>query len=79
MRDVAEAILNITVKRKSKKKSGFEVEKREDGHYYITKVPPGYKSIGVGDRVIDINGTDYLDFGNEKNANDIFDSFRLAV
>ena len=79
MVETTEATLNVTVKRKSKKKSGFEVELRDDGFYYISKVPPGHKSIGVGDRVLDINGTHFLQFGNEKNANELIDSFRLEV
>lgn len=74
-----DATLNITIKRKSKKKSGFEVELREDGYYYVTKVPPGLKSIGVGDRVLEINGTSHSSFGGEQAANDLIDSFRLEV
>jgi hypothetical protein len=77
--DDHEAMLSINVKRKSKKKSGFEVELRDDGHYYIIKVPPGYKDIGVGDRVVSINGTSFPSFKGEKHANDLFDSFKLEV
>jgi hypothetical protein len=79
MADVEEAALHITVKRKSKKKPGFEVELRADGHYYITKAPSKCKSVGVGDRVLEINGTKHLEFKNTKNANELIDSFRLEV
>jgi hypothetical protein len=79
MTDVEEASLHITVKRKSKKKAGFEVELGDDGHYYITKVPTKCKSLGVGDRVLEINGTKHLEFKNEANANELIDSFRLEV
>lgn len=77
--DGQEAILDVTVKRHSKRKAGFEVEKRDDGHYYITKVPDGFSKIGVGDRVVEINGTTHLDFKTAKRANDLIDSFRLEV
>ena len=79
MADVVEASVHITVKRKSKKKIGFEVELRDDGRYYITKVPAKCKSIGVGDRVLEINGTKHLEFKNETNANGLIDTFRLEV
>jgi hypothetical protein len=79
MTDETEAILDVTVKRKSKKKAGFTVELREDGHYYMSKVPKGIKSIGVGDRVMEINGTTFPDFKNAKHANDLIDTFRLEV
>lgn len=69
----------VTIKRNSKKKAGFEVEKRRDGFYYITKVPKNCKKIGVGDRVLEINGTIHEEFKNQKNANDLVDSIRLEV
>ena len=62
----AETVLDIVVKRKAEKKSGFEVELRDDGFYYITKIPPKCKSIGVGDRVLAINGTKYIDFESKE-------------
>lgn len=72
--------INVTIKRKSAKKAGFEVEKREeDGFYYITKVPKNCKKIGVGDRVLEINGTLHGDFKSQTNANDLVNSFRLEV
>jgi hypothetical protein len=75
----ADATLNITVKRKSSKKIGFEVELASDGHFYLTKVPPGHKSSAIGDRVLEINGTPYHEFKNEVNANELFDTFRIEV
>lgn len=74
-----ETVLDVTIKRKSNKKAGFEVEQREDGFYYITEVPFGFKNIGVGDRVMEINGTSYLNFKDRKHANDLIDCFRLEV
>lgn len=71
--------LNLTIKRRSNKKAGFEVEKQEDGFYYISKVPKNCKKIGVGDRVLEINGTVHSDFKSATNANDLVDSFRLEV
>ena len=76
---VTEATLNITVKRKSKKKSGFEVELGDDGHYYLSKVPRGFASASVGDRVLDINGAAHTEFRSEAYANDLIDSFRMEV
>jgi hypothetical protein len=75
----ADATLNITVKRKSSKKIGFEVELASDGHYYLTKVPPGHKSSAIGDRVLEINGTPYHEFKSEDHANELFDTFRIEV
>lgn len=73
-------LINVTIKRKSKKKAGFEVEKREeDGFYYITKVPKNCTKIGVGDRVLEINGLMHQDFKSQTNANDLVDSLRLEV
>eukprot|EP00536_Pseudo-nitzschia_multiseries_P015188 jgi/Psemu1/217153/e_gw1.835.8.1 len=71
--------MNVTIKRKSKKTSGFEVEKGEDGFYYVTKVPPKCKTIGVGDRVLEINGTTHTQFKTSKNANTLIESIRLDV
>jgi hypothetical protein len=77
--DDHEAMLSINVKRKSKYQSGFEVDLRDDGHYYIIKVPPGHKEIGVGDRVVSINGTSFPSFKDEKHANDLIDILKLEV
>lgn len=75
----ADEHINVTIQRRSKKKAGFEVERRKDGFYYITKVPKSCTKIGVGDRVLEINGTMHQDFKNQTNANDLVDSFRLDV
>lgn len=77
--DDTDGHMSVTIKRNSKKKAGFEFEKRRDGYYYITKVPKNCKKIGVGDRVLEINGTGHAEFKNEKNANDLVDSIRLEV
>jgi hypothetical protein len=82
--DDVDAVLYITIKRKTKEKKKddrFEVEKRSDGLFYITKVPKNCaaQTIGVGDRVLEINGTKYSNFKNQKNANSLLDSFRLEV
>lgn len=79
MADDTDAVLNVVVKRKGKKKAGFEVELRDDGFYYITKVPPKCKAVGVGDRVLEINGTKRSEFSDENHANDLFDTFRLEM
>lgn len=71
--------INVTIQRNSKKKAGFEVERRNDGFYYITKVPKNCIKIGVGDRVLEINGTMQEDFKSQKNANDLIDTIRLDV
>lgn len=72
--------MHITIKRHSKKKAGFEVERRvADGFYYVTKVPKNCKGIQVGDRVLEINGTKHLDFKNQENANALIDTFKMEV
>ena len=45
----------------------------------VTAVPEKSKSIGVGDRVLEINGIKASDFQNEKKANDLFDVLTLSV
>jgi hypothetical protein len=75
----ADTRLDVVVKRKADKKSGFEVELREDGFFYISKIPPKCKSIGIGDRVLAINGTKQAEIKNIEHANDLFDTFRLGV
>jgi len=69
----------VKVKRSSKKKSGFEVEKRDDGFYYLTAAPSTKSKIQPGDRVLEINGVKYTDFKNEKKANELFDALILDV
>jgi hypothetical protein len=51
------AILDFRHHNQKKKDDRFEVEKRSDGFFYITKVPKNcdaQTSIGVGDRVLEI-------------------------
>jgi len=75
-----DGLMNVTIKRKSNKTAGFEVEKREeDGLYYITKVPKKCTEIAVGDRVLEINGTTHNNFKSQTNANDLIDSLKLDV
>jgi len=74
--------MQITIKRQSQKKtSGFEVtQNKNDGHYYISKVPKYFNNgIQIGDRVLNINGTHFLDFQNEQNANDLIETFQLEL
>jgi len=75
--EAVESCLEVRVKRS--KQSGFEVEQRRDGYFYIKKVPPGYKDIAVGDRVLSINGVSHYVFQDQTHANDLLDCFRLAV
>lgn len=76
----SDGLISVTIQRRSNKKPGFEVEKREeDGFYYITKVPKNCTNIAVGDRVLEINGTTHKDFKSETNANDLVDSLKLDV
>ena len=79
MSHIAEASLDVVIKRKTNQGSGFEVELRDDGFYYMARVPPGCKSPCVGDRVLDINGTNHLEFGTEAKANALIETFRLEV
>ena len=77
--EALESRVGVTVKAYSKNQAGFEVERRDDGHYYITKIPPSNKSIGVGDRILEINGTSFSNFKSAQHANNLFDTFRLEV
>ena len=75
-----ENVMTIQVKRKSKKSSGFEVEKRDDGHFYVTAVPEKSKSLSIGDRVLEINGIKCEDFPeDDKDVNALFDVLLLGV
>lgn len=71
--------LRVHVKRNSKKKSGYEVEKRSDGYYYVTAVPSPKSGIQPGDRVMEINGVKYTDFKTTQKANALFDMMVLDV
>eukprot|EP00536_Pseudo-nitzschia_multiseries_P018206 jgi/Psemu1/299626/fgenesh1_pm.2256_\ len=55
--------MRVHVKRNSKKESGYEVEKRSDGFYYVTSLPSKKSSLKPGDRV----------------PNKLFDTFILDV
>lgn len=72
-------VLNVTVKSKGKKRSGLEVELRDDGHYYISKVPKGFNSCSVGDRILQINGTEFHKFKSAKHANFLIDTLQMEV
>jgi len=75
-----DGVIDVLIKRKSTKNHGFDIERREeDGFYYITKVPRNCTEIGVGDRVLEINGTIFEDFQDEKDANDLIDCTLLEV
>lgn len=74
-----DTLLHITVKTKPEKKSGFELEQQEDGFYYIAKVPNNCTTIGVGDRVLEINGITHTNFKTQKKANGLLDTIRLEV
>jgi hypothetical protein len=69
----------VLAKRKSKRKSGYEVELREDGFYYIKSVPSKNTSVKPGDRVLEINGVNYTEFKTTEKANKLFDTLVLDV
>ncbi|KAG7362784.1 hypothetical protein IV203_026144 [Nitzschia inconspicua] len=69
----------IEIKRNSKKKSGYEVEKRDDGFFYITAVPSKKSSIQPGDRVLEVNGVKHTEFKTQKRANDLFEMMVLDM
>ena len=69
----------VKITRASKKPVGFEIEQREDGHYYIAAVPSKKASINVGDRVVEINGVPASEFKNEKKANKLFEKLVMEV
>ena len=71
--------ISLNIKAKGKSKSGIQVELRDDGHYYISRVPRGMKDCAVGDRVLEINGTKFPRFKNERYANDLIDSFQMEM
>mmetsp|Transcript_48380 Transcript_48380/g.54133 ORF Transcript_48380/g.54133 Transcript_48380/m.54133 type:complete len:100 (-) Transcript_48380:460-759(-) len=71
--------MRVHVKRNSKKKSGYEVEEREDGFFYVTSVPSKKSSIKPGDRILEINGIKHTEFKTAKRANDLFDTMVLDI
>ena len=74
-----EMVLTLNLKAKGKKKSGLEVELRNDGHYYVSRTPKGATGISVGDRVLHINGVNATNFKSEHHANDVIDTFQLEM
>ena len=72
-------ISHYNVQRKSSIAPGFEVELKNDGFYYVSKVPPGFKAMQVGDLVLEINGAKYSDFQDSRHANELIDSIQLSV
>ena len=69
----------LTIKARGRNKSGLRVEQRDDGHYYVSRVPRGFKGCAVGDRVLEINGISFARFKNEAKANELIDTFQLQV
>jgi hypothetical protein len=45
----------------------------------VTSIPPNYKGLDLGDRVLEINGTKWTDFRTEAGANGLFESFSLCI
>mmetsp|Transcript_4735 Transcript_4735/g.5385 ORF Transcript_4735/g.5385 Transcript_4735/m.5385 type:complete len:574 (-) Transcript_4735:354-2075(-) len=68
---------SLTIKRNSKKKSGYSVSE-EDGVYYL-KNAPSRARINPGDRVVGINGIPFDEFLDEDDANDLIESIRIVV
>ena len=67
----------VTVKRNTKKKSGYTVAE-SDGEYYVGAVPDKAR-VKVGDKVVGINGIKADEFADEEDANELMDSIRLVV
>jgi predicted metalloprotease with PDZ domain len=67
----------VTVKRNTKKKSGYTVS-GSDGEYCMGAVPDKAR-VNVGDRITGINGIKAEEFTNEDDANQLIDSIRLVV
>ncbi|KAL3936167.1 MAG: hypothetical protein SGBAC_008466 [Bacillariaceae sp.] len=78
-----EDTMRIQVKRggktTGKKKPSFEVEKRDDGFYYISAVPSAKSSIKIGDRLIEINGVKDKDFKDAEKVKGLFDMLILDI
>ena len=67
----------VTVKRNTKKKSGYTVSE-SDGEYYVGAVPDKAR-VNVGDKITAINGIKAEDFEDEEDANELMESIRLVV
>lgn len=68
---------SVTVKRKTKKKSGYIV-REEDGEYYVDEVPPKAR-VNVDDKIVAINGVKKEDFADEHEANELIESVQLVI
>jgi nucleoside-triphosphatase THEP1 len=71
--------MRVQVKRSSKKKVVYEIEKRDDGHYYFVSVPSKKSSIKPGDRLVEVNGVKESDFKSVKKATTLFDTLVIDV
>ena len=72
--------MRIQVKRGVKnKKPAFEIEKRDDGYYYITSVAAKKSSIKPGDRLIEINGVKDKDFKDVEKVQGLFDMLIMDI
>lgn len=67
----------VTVKRNTKKKSGYSIAKSDDG-YYMEAVPDKAR-VNIGDIIVGINGVKAEDFADEEDANELLESIRLVV
>ncbi len=67
----------VTVKRNTKKKSGYTISKSDDC-YYIGAVPDKAR-VQIGDKIMGINGVHADDFADEEDANELLESIRLVV
>jgi len=67
----------VTVKRNTKKKSGYEVEE-QDGEYFISELPSKARA-NVGDKVVRINGISADEFADDDDANALIESIRIVV
>ena len=68
---------NVTVKRKTKKKSGYVV-REEDREYYISEVPPKAR-VNIDDKIVSINGVKKNQFADEHEANELIESVHLVI
>ena len=67
----------ITVKRATKKKSGYVVVENE-GEFLVGDVPDKAR-VNVGDRIVGINGVRAEHIEDEEEANDLVNRIRLVV
>lgn len=67
----------LTVKRTSKKKSGYSVQ--EEGSEYFLATAPDKARVSPGDKIVGINGISVDQFHDEDDANDLIESIRIVV